>query len=167
MEKEYKGTPGVTKLVTKETPLQILSEDYPLHQWPISGGWGYTKDDAVVIELDNSNDGVAFEYKFMQYRSFEEGIVFMPKGQRLAGFNFETKMQCLLSGKDGRHYDRIVMEVTVFREEDFDFLKNDWESHNGYEDDLEGKMEHLLLAESKRIRYEIEGYFDITRFFGK
>ena len=80
----YEGTPDIEKLITKESPKQILSEDFPKHDWPISGGWGYTQENAVVVEADNEFDGVGLEYKFLEYRSYEEAIIFRPKGSRLA-----------------------------------------------------------------------------------
>lgn len=163
----YAGTPGIEKLLTRETPKQILSEDFPKHQWPISGGWGYSLEDAVVVELDNSWDGVAFEYKFLEYRTYEEAIIFRPKGTQLAGFRFDMDTQSFVDGPDGKCYDRVTFNVTAFTEDDYAHLKNDWESHNGYEDDEEGKAKHLLLAESKRIKYKVTGWFDISKFYGK
>ena len=56
---EYPNSNGIKKLQTRESARQILSEDYPRHEWPISGGWGYTQEDAVVLEVDNEGDGVA------------------------------------------------------------------------------------------------------------
>ena len=162
----YQGT-NVRKLVTKESPRQILSEDFPKHEWPISGGWGYTQQNAVVIDFDNEYDGVRLEYKFLEYRSYEEAIIFRPKGQQLAGFRFDRELQSLVNGQDGKSYDHITMKVTAFSEEDFSYLKNDWESHNAYMDDEEGKMKHLRLADSKKIQYEVSGWFDITKFYGK
>ena len=55
----YPNSNGIQKLQTRESARQILSEDFPRHEWPISGGWGYTQDDAVVLEVDNEGDGVA------------------------------------------------------------------------------------------------------------
>lgn len=164
---KYEGTPDIMKLETLESPRQILSEDFPRHQWPISGGWGYTKDSAVVLEIDDADDGIAIEYKFLEYRSYEEGIIFRPKGQQMAGFRFKNKMQYLIHDDDGKPYDHVVMEVTAYKENDYNFLSDDWEQHNGYEGDPDGMNKHLQLADSKMIRYEIEGYFDISRFFGK
>lgn len=163
----YEGTPGIKKLLTRETPKQILSEDFPKHQWPISGGWGYSQEDAVVIELENSWDGVSFEYKYLEYRTYEEAIIFRPKGQQLAGFRFEKDMQSLMNGSNGKSYDRVTVKVSAYTEEDFAYLKNDWESHNGYKDDEAGKAIHLQIAESKSIKYEVTGWFDISKFYGK
>ena len=163
----YEGTPDIEKLITKESPKQILSEDFPKHDWPISGGWGYTQENAVVVEADNEFDGVGLEYKFLEYRSYEEAIIFRPKGSRLAGFRFERVMQSLIHGDDGRSYDRVIMKVIAFNEADFDYLKNDWESHNAYDGDEDGKQKHLELADSKKIQYEVCGWFDITKFYEK
>lgn len=163
---EYPNSNGIKKLQTRESARQILSEDFPRHEWPISGGWGYTQEDAVVLEVDNEGDGVALEYKFLQYRSFEEGIIFRPKGYGLAGFRFKMGIQALYE-KDGKSYDKITMTVSAYTEEDFEFLKNDIEGNNGYINDPDGFKRHQELAQSKRISYEVTGWFDITRFFGK
>lgn len=70
----YQYPNGIQKLETVKSPKQILSEDFPEHDWPISGGWGYSMDDAVVIAADNEFSGVHMEYKFLEYRSYEEVI---------------------------------------------------------------------------------------------
>lgn len=163
---EYPGSSGIKKLRTRESARQILSEDFPKHEWPISGGWGYTQDDAVILEVNNGGDGVGLEYKFLEYRSYEEGIIFRPKGSQLAGFRFKMKNQALCE-KDGKHYDMITMIVSAYTEDDFQFLKDDYEKHGRYQNDIEGFQRHQELAQSKIISYEITGWFDTTRFFGK
>lgn len=153
--------------MTKETPKQILTADYPECKWPISGGWGYSMDDAVVVELGDELSGVDIEYVFLRARTFEEAVKFRPQGQQLGGFQFETKMQSLLNGDNGKSYDLIVMSVTALLQSDFEYLRNEWKSHNAYKDDEVGKAMFLQLFESKKIRYEVGCFFDITRFFGE
>jgi len=157
------------KLYTRETPVQILTEDYPSRDWPISGGWGYTQEDAVVIETENGQLGVTLEYEFLKYRTYEEMIVFRPKEDRFAGFRFEKYMQFLVSSGEGsneRHFDNVIIKVTCFKEKDFNMLRENWIAHNGYVGDEEGKKAHMQLHESKMITFEIIGWFDITKFFG-
>lgn len=154
------------QLCTKEGPLQILTEDFPKHQWPISGGWGYSQENAVVLELDNEFSGVMFEQKFVEYRTYEELIVFRPKAERYAGIRIKKGLQAL-SHANGKSYDMVEYEVTAYRESDYEMLKADWEKHNAYEGDEEGRARHLALADSLRISYNTVGWFDITRFFGK
>lgn len=85
---------------------------------------------------------------------------------KLAGITFERGMQSLVHGDNGKSYDHVMMKVLAFSESDFAYLKNDWESHHGYINDEEGRQKHIQIAETKRIRYEIEGWFDITGFYG-
>jgi len=157
------------KLYTKEAPVQILTEDYPSHEWPISGGWGYTQDEAVVIETDNGQLGVSLEYRFLEYRTYEEMIVFRPKEDRYAGFRFEREMQFLVSSGEApneRQFDNVIMKVTCFKEADWNMLREDWKAHNGYAGDEEGRKAHMQLHESKKITFNITGWFDITKFYG-
>lgn len=163
----YEGALYVKRLLTREAPQEILKEDFPSRQWPISGGWGYSKEDAVVIELDNERDGVAMEYTFLEYRSYEEGIIFLPHEERLEGFRFERGLQALHQDDDGRMYDRVTMTVFAFTEQDWEWLKNDWKQHDCYMDDKEGRRRHEALRKEKMMRYEIVGWFDISRFFGR
>jgi len=153
-------------LHTAETPKQILSEDFPKHNWPISGGWGYTTTDAVVIELDNTEEGVALEYKFLEYRTYEELIIFQPKEERMAGIKLKTELQAV-SNLNGHTYDHVVMTVSCYKDSDFEFLKADFESHNWYVDDPDGLQKHNELAESKKLHYKVEAWFNIDQFWGK
>ena len=116
----YPDTPGIMNLLTKETPRQILETHFPKHEWPISGGWGYTKEDAVVLEVDNEGIGVDLECQFLQYRTYEETIVFRPRGRKLAGLRFETLRQYLVAGENGKHYDCVTQRVHAFMERDFE-----------------------------------------------
>jgi len=166
MNSNMSKTIDTPHLRTRETPRQIMEEDYPRHPWPISGGWGYDESDPCVIELDTEEEGVAFEHEFILYRTYEELIVFRPKGEGYAGINVKAGMQALMN-KDGRHYDRVEYTVTAFPETDWNALKEDWESHGGYKGDPEGGLKHLMLRQSKIVTFKTVGYFDISRFFGK
>lgn len=163
MEKDFE--PIV--LHTRETPVQILTEDFPKHEWPISGGWGYTQEDAVIIETEDGTKGVSLEYKFLEYRTYEEMIIFQPENARYAGFRFERHLQFLCSSEDdSKHYDNVIMKVTCFKEEDWEMLKKDYIDHNGFVGDEEGRKAHMQLHETKKISFEIQGWFDITKFYG-
>ena len=60
------------RLITRETPKQILSEDFKEIKWPVSGGWGYTQEDAVIIDADNSSSAISVENRFIEYKTYEE-----------------------------------------------------------------------------------------------
>ena len=93
-------------------------------------------------------------------------IVFRPRGEGYAGIDIKPQKQFTIH-KGNKHYDKVIVKVTAFHEKDWDILKEDWETHNGYKDDIEGGIKHLSLRMSKMVTYETVGYFDITNFFGK
>lgn len=164
-ENSYPGMPGIHILSTTLPAKEILSKDFPNRQWPISGGWGYSIEDAVVLEHENHDEAVHFEYEFVEYRTYEEAVISRPR-EKLAGFKFDRKNQTLVSDKNKKkYYDVIEISVSAYLEKDYKFLMNDWDQHSSYENDVEGKQRHLALAESKRIQYDVVCWFDITRFF--
>ena len=59
---------------------------------PISGGWGYSVDDCVVIDKNDSSvdtsapfKGVPIEYQFIEKRIYAELIVFNSGADRSSG----------------------------------------------------------------------------------
>jgi hypothetical protein len=96
---------------SQETPRQIISEDYKSlnGELPLGGGWGYTKDDAVIIDKNDPVvpeglpfDGVGIEYIFVEKRIYEELIIFRLLGEPYAGIVWKQLEQNLES-HDGRH----------------------------------------------------------------
>jgi len=159
---------------SNEAPRQIIFEDYKSldGELPITGGWGYTKDDAVIIDKNDPVvpeglpfDGVGIEYIFVEKRIYEELIIFKLLGEPYAGIRWDQIEQNLES-HDGRHYDVLSYEVTAFSESDFNELKDEAESNNYFKDSSEGWAAHEEKRESKMISYTTEYWFDITSFFG-
>ena len=65
---------------SQETPRQIIFENYKSlnGELPITGGWGYAKDDAVIIDKNDPVvpeglpfDGVDIEYIFVEKESMK------------------------------------------------------------------------------------------------
>ena len=126
---------NIEQLDVQETPLEIL-EALSKSRWPVSGGWGYSREDAVVIELDDERDGVHLEYQFLEARCYLEAMKCASKGVKLEVLQIDRKMQRLVFGEGGKSYDKLTMEVTA------------------------------ALDGEKEVKYEVVGWFDISRFFG-
>lgn len=137
--------------------------DFPRKKWLISGGWGYTRDDAVVIETDDHFEGVFMEYQFMECRTYEELCIW--RGELMDGIGFRRDVQSLCHA-DGHTYDHICMTVTCYTADDFKMLQDDLKAHDKYENDPEGLVAHQALAASKRLTFHVEGWFIIDRFWG-
>jgi len=165
---------------TKESPRQILEEDYFSKiknsfggSIPISGGWGYTQEDSVIINKDDPSvsqfipfDGVGIEYAFIPKRIYEELIIFKPAGQKFNGIRWNQLIQELLFIEQ-RSYDYHRYFVFGYRDKDWEYLKNIYTDNNGFKNDPEGLERHLEENYSLAICYETDYWFDITSFSGK
>ncbi len=136
---------------------------------PIKGGWGYTQEDAVVIDYETENsdellfasmDCIDLENYFILFRIQEEAE--HAHETKYAGCEWKKLNHQLVYGDDGRMFDRETVEARVFTLEDWEFLKNDWTSHNGYKGDKEGAARHEQMREERFIRFTEIFWFDVT-----
>jgi hypothetical protein len=74
---------------------------------PIRGGWGYSQDDACIIDKNDELvdpsmpfDGVSIEYIFVEKRIYEELIICRPNGQKFSGIRWELIDQTLIRGAE-------------------------------------------------------------------
>lgn len=159
-----------SQLLTKESPRQIIFEDFKI-DLPIAGGWGYDFETACVIDKNDSTvnkmihfNGVSVEYVFVEKRIYEEMIIFRKADEKYAGIRWELKSQELFF-KDDKPYDKLVFNVVGFTDEVWDELTNRFE-----EIQKSGKLELIdelnAYRESKAYRFTKEFYFDISSFYG-
>lgn len=139
---------------------------------PVSGGWGYTVEDAVVfdkndplIPKDHPFDFYSLEYVFVEKRIYEELIVLRSDADRYSGIKWKLLSQTLRMIAD-RKYDVLKFEVTAFRDRDWEELKAEWEGPNGHESKGFDIAAHMRKRESLMTCYTTEYWFDITDFFG-
>lgn len=163
----------IDELVTKETPREILKQDFKI-DFPISGGWGYTRDQAVVIDKydkavnqEEAFDGVGIEYKFVEKRIYEEMIVFMPKGERYSGIGWKLVKQNLIN-TNNRNFDKLTFSISALLEKDFDLLKKEMEDI--FAKDPSDKLsieKNLTKKAEKTITIIRDFWFDITSFYNQ
>ena len=126
-------------------------------------GWGFGKEDALIMDTENSMDGIHNEYVFAEYRSKIE----VQEVLKMYYAGFERCGQRLITDGPNHHYDVISFKVYLFTEEEWMFLKNDFESHNEYKDDEEMLKAHNQMR-NERIRfYTSECWVNIDAFYGK
>ena len=154
-------------------PREILRQHFPrtANQCCFKGGWGYDAGDAVeVLEFDpeinpdEKFDGVSLEYAFIDKRIREELIFSRPEGERFEQISHQSLGQ-ELHELDGVPHDFIEVEVTAYPEKEWNELKAEWEAHNGYKDDPEGRKVNLKRKEAVKITYRTEFWFNIENFF--
>ena len=164
----------IPRITSSETPRQVIARDFKSlrGELPIRGGWGYTIEDAVIIDKNDPAvskvipfDGVGLEYIFAEKRIYEELVISRPLNGRFSGIRWELLRQNLQNHDEGRAFDFLVFEITAFPDRDFAALKAEWETQSTNADfDI---MAHAAKREGKIVRYERDYWFDITSFFGK
>lgn len=163
------------RLVTRESPRQILRKDFPpLPDLPIRGGWGYDEATAVIIDKNDpvvTNgipfNGVGVEYAFADRRLWEELIIFRPKGNKLAGIRKTLIEQRLRKGERGGRYDVLKFQVTALPEDAWDTLKAEWEGPNGVQSPNFDQEAHMRRHEAATLTFVAEYWFEISSFYGQ
>ena len=138
---------------------------------PIKGGWGYSREEAIVIDKNDPVvtpglpfDGVGIEYKIVELIPYLELIVFRNPDDRYSGIESKMTTQYLKLFED-KNYDLLVIDVTAFRDKDFNMLRKEWMDNEGNPDfDVQ---EHLEKMKNHLCYYTRELWFDITSFFGQ
>jgi tetratricopeptide (TPR) repeat protein len=166
-------TVSAPRIASKELPREILAADFKsIGELPIHGGWGYSREDAVIIDRNDPVvprgipfDGVGLEYVFVEKRIYEELIIFRPENDRYSGIRWNLLRQ-EMKDLGSRQYDILTFEVTALRDEDWEELKAEWEGPNGYGAPGFDEAAHLQKRDARTVRYVTEYWFDITSFFG-
>jgi hypothetical protein len=105
---------------------------------------------------------------FIEHRNYLELITFRPEGDRYAGIEYKRNRQELKQDPEHeRVYDRILYEITCFREQDYEMLKNERETALRTQDksfDFDG---HMKKRAALTVRFEREAWFEISSFYGQ
>jgi hypothetical protein len=163
----------IESIRTQESPREILHADFKSlgGRLPISGGWGYTKEEACVINRNDAIvnqslpfDGVGLEYLFVEKRIYEELIIFRPEGRRFSGIRWELVQQRLVP--DGPSvFDHLVFNVYAFLDTDWNELKAEFEGPNGFGTAGFSAEDHARKRKEKQVCLRREFWFDITSFY--
>ena len=158
-----------SQLITKDTPRQIILEDFKINL-PIYGGWGYGVESACVIDKNDPTvnkglpfDGVGIEYIFVEKRIYEEMIIFRGDHEKYAGIRWNREAQEVLF-EDGKAYDKLIFNIVGFSDEIWDELTSRFEEIR-----KSGKVELMTeldaYRELKAYRFKREFYFDISSLY--
>jgi hypothetical protein len=163
---------GSIQPVRIDVPLrQVLTEDFPQDclSLPISGGWGYSRTDAIVFERDKfpnpaMTDFIPLEYHIAQKIIYEELIITRPKNYRFSGIELNFKSQNLVEERK-RKYDRLTFSIACWTDWHWDQLRNEWEKNDFGRRAGFNLKAHDTKRDLSQVRYEREFWFDIPEVF--
>ena len=161
------------KLGIDKTPRELI-EQYPSVDFiPISGGWGYDKDDCVIIEKNdklNSKiipfDGYSIENIFVEKRIYLELITLRAPEVSFHNINWKLQEQKLVNN-DNKYFDHLKYFVTGYIDDDWKSLKKEYEDNNDFINDPDGLKKHELKREELLHGYETNYWFDISSFYNQ
>jgi hypothetical protein len=149
---------------------EVLKDDFKsIPELPISGGWGYTIDEAIIIDKHDPIvstvlpfDGVGIEYAIVEKRLFEELIIFRPKGEKWGHIKWILKEQKTHT-KNEKIYDYLVFSVKAHSPTDYLILED--EIKNGLTNDSFDILAYEERFEKLFCHTTTEYWFDITSFY--
>jgi hypothetical protein len=151
-------------------PRATLFADFKF-DYPIIGGWGYTREDAVFFSNEKANvqdvqyrDFISLEYKFAEHRTFEELIIFRGPEHSFSGIDFKLITQSLHQ-HDGRYYDLLNVKISALPSKIFEQLRFEYDESFKL-DEGDARDRELDLNIMKKMHYTVtvdkDFWFDIT-----
>ena len=117
-----KNGPHIFPVKTLKPPRKIIAEHFESlgGELPIRGGWGYTKEDACIIDKNDPIvdpsvpfPGISIEYIFVEKRIYEEMIILRPKGDKFSSIKWKLIKQMLIEESD-RAFDKLIFDLRLF-----------------------------------------------------
>ena len=126
---------------------------------PISGGWGYTQDEATVIHDLHNLPLTQFEHTFASMRAYGEMNMALPEELRYGSINLnETDKEELTLGD--RVYEKVTYEISAMKERVYAALIDEYKEGYGKEGfDME---EHFQKRNKATLKRAVVHWFDIT-----
>ena len=147
------------------------SYTFPKEEMPINGGWGFTKEDTIIIDKNDSVvsqeevfDGVGLEYSIVTKRIDLEFTYLQKDSASYRDVKWKLIQQEALTDK-GRIFDKLTIKITALPFEAWKSRKIEWKE-NGYKPDFDKEWFKAKTLELTQYCYR-EFWFDITSFYGQ
>jgi hypothetical protein len=130
---------------------------------PIRGGWGYSMEDAVIIDRDDPMvekgrrfDGIGVEYAFVDKRIHAELVFFRPRDAALVALERKLLLQRLTLLEE-RYFDVLRFQIKTLPKTIWNVIRE------------ANRPEHERNDRANRLAAQVdqEFWFDITSFYGK
>ena len=161
------------KQINTQTSLREVCASYtaPKEEMPIKGGWGYTKEDAIIIDKNDPVvpkelpfDGVGLEYVVVEKRIDLEFTLLQDEKDMYKGAHWELDKQEMMQDQD-RIFDKITVKITALPFEAWWGRRMEWKE-NGRKPDFDKEWFMARTLELTQYCYR-EFWFDISSFYGK
>ena len=159
----------IDRLPARYSPVVVIPEHFDELQLPIAGGWGYEKEDAVVIfKRDPAHTSVApykaidIEMQFVKCRLIFELIWTREHDEKYEDVRWDIAQQ-KVRRIEGRTYDVLDLKVSATPRNEWLISKSEWESKDWQSEEEEDLFR--INYESKMHVTNSQFWFDISDFF--
>ncbi|MGC9351563.1 MAG: hypothetical protein ACP5D3_06200 [Sulfurovum sp.] len=127
---------------------------------PISGGWGYTHEEATVIHDLHNIPLTQFEHTFASMRAYGEMNMALPEELRYGSINVNESNREEITIDDSV-YEKITYEISAMKESLYAALIDEYKKGYGKESfDME---DHFQRRNEATLKREVIHWFDITQ----
>lgn len=127
---------------------------------PISGGWGYTREEATIIHHLDNIPLTQFEHTFASMRAYGEMNMSLPEDQRYGSINV-NECQREQIDLEGKTYDKVTYEISAMKEDVYAALIDEYKAGYGkIEFDME---DHFRRRKESTLKREVIHWFEITQ----
>lgn len=125
----------------------------------VSGGWGYTQDEATIIHYLNGIPLTQLEHTFASMRAYGEMNMALPENQRYGSINVNETHRETLRTND-KIYEKVTYEISAMKEDIYAALIDEYkEGYGKVGFDME---EHFRRRKESTLKREVIHWFDIT-----
>ena len=150
--------PIFTPLTHDENLREIIKTHFNV-SLDIEGGWGYTKEEATVINDFHTIPAKQLEHTFASMRAYGEMSMTLPKEERYGSINVNELSREKVNFQD-RIFDNVQYEVSAIKERDYaGFIDEYKEGYGNASFDME---DHFRRRKEATLKRTIAHWFDIT-----
>ena len=163
---------NVKQINTQASLRKLCSSNFDSNaEIPIKGGWGYTIEDAIIIDKNDAAvpkdipfDGIGLEDALVDKRVYLELNHLQDNSHKYMDIHWEVEKQELVAN-ESRYFDKIAVRITALHLDDYKSRRKEWKE-NGRKPDFD--KEWFMKKSLELIQYcNREFWFDITSFYAQ
>jgi hypothetical protein len=145
--------------LTHENNLKEIIQSAFDMELPVTGGWGYSQEEATVIHNLNNIPRKQFQHTFASMRAYGEMNMSLPEEERYGSINVNEHARETVT-ESGHTYEKITYIVDAMKEKDYaDFIE---EYKEGYGKESFDMQDHFNRRKEATLTREVVHWFEIT-----
>jgi len=130
-------------------------------EFPLSGDWGYTQEQATIIEgLPEGMSRNQLEHTLAMMRAQLEMSLTQEENNRYSGINVNEKQRETITEGD-KLFEKVTYEVTGMKEKDYNAFVQEYK--DGYENNQLDLNDHFKRRKEATVVREVVHFFEVSQ----